>query len=40
MDNRTVFLERLFLMRKGYEKHRDGSPGLLYARIFEEIEVP
>jgi len=37
MDNRTVFLERLFLMRKGYEKHKDRSPGLLYALILDEI---
>ncbi len=37
MDDRTVFLERLFLMRKAYEKHRDRAPSALYALVLEEI---
>ena len=37
MDDRTVFLERLPLMRKGYEKHREKPLSLLYALIFDEI---
>ncbi len=37
MDDRTVFLERLTLMKRGYEKHRDKSPALRYALILDEV---
>jgi pyruvate formate-lyase/glycerol dehydratase family glycyl radical enzyme len=37
MDNRTMFLERLFLMKKGYEKYRDERPSVRYALILNEI---
>ena len=37
MDGRTVFLERLSLMRNGYEKYNDKSPSVRYALIFDEI---
>jgi pyruvate-formate lyase len=37
MDGRTVFLERLTLMRQGYEKYRDESPSVRYALILDEI---
>jgi formate C-acetyltransferase len=37
MDSRTVFLERLFLMKTGYEKYRNKSPSVRYALILNEI---
>ncbi len=37
MDGRTVFLERLNLMRIGYDKHKGKSPSVRYALIFDEI---
>jgi len=37
MDNRTMFLERLFLMKTGYEKYRDERPSVRYALILNEI---
>ncbi len=37
MDERTVFLEREILMKQGYAKHREKSPALLYAHVFDEI---
>lgn len=37
MDDRTVFLERLTLMKTGYDKYKDKSPSLRYALILKEI---
>ncbi len=37
LDNRTIFLERLFFMRSGYEKYKDEHPAVRYALILHEI---
>ena len=36
-DDRTVFLERLSLMKRGYEKYRERTPSVRYALILDEI---
>jgi formate C-acetyltransferase len=36
-SNRTVFLERLFFMKTGYEKYQDEFPSVRYARVLNEI---
>lgn len=37
MDTRTMFLERLFLMRQAYEKYKDNPQPILYAHVLDEI---
>ena len=37
MEEETVFLERLFLLRQGYDKYKDRSPSVRYALILDEI---
>ena len=37
MDRRTVFLERLILMKQAYEKYREKPLPILYAMVMDEI---